>query len=191
MRNKALPFFLALPLLIASGCEPDALTEPPVESPRLEMERAANGQHAADHRSSDLNRALAQIRRATTAFQDVEAAVDAGYVPVTECLTAADLGAPAELGAMGFHYGRLDLIDGTFDPLQPEILVYEPRGDGSLHLVAVEYLFVGSGAPEFEGVHFHEFPEPFADFALHAWIWLGNPNGTFADFNPNVTCPAD
>ncbi|MFO7892402.1 MAG: hypothetical protein R6U63_01600 [Longimicrobiales bacterium] len=46
-------------------------------------------------------------------------------------------------------------------------------------------------APDLLGQHFHEFLPPFADFALHAWVWKGNPNGVFANFNPTVSCPTD
>jgi hypothetical protein len=62
------------------------------------------------------------------------------------------MGRPAELGAMGIHFFRPDLlgiteppdprVDGTgvhTDFLQPSIL-YEPQADGSLELVAVENL---------------------------------------------------
>jgi len=28
---------------------------------------------------------------------------------------------------------------------------------------------------------------PFA--TLHAWVWQGNPAGTFTGHNPNVRCP--
>jgi hypothetical protein len=27
-----------------------------------------------------------------------------------------------------------------------------------------------------------------AFYELHIWAWKDNPRGTFADFNPNVTC---
>jgi hypothetical protein len=27
-----------------------------------------------------------------------------------------------------------------------------------------------------------------AFYALHVWIWEPNPDGTFANFNPNVSC---
>ncbi|MDT8305926.1 MAG: hypothetical protein RRC07_08325 [Anaerolineae bacterium] len=31
--------------------------------------------------------------------------------------------------------------------------------------------------------------EALGVYVLHAWIWLGNPAGVFADWNPNVSCP--
>ena len=27
-----------------------------------------------------------------------------------------------------------------------------------------------------------------AFYELHAWVWKDNPAGTFADYNPDVTC---
>jgi hypothetical protein len=26
-------------------------------------------------------------------------------------------------------------------------------------------------------------------YDLHVWVWQANPEGIFAPFNPNVTCP--
>lgn len=99
--------------------------------------------------------ALATVRQATERFQDVEVALAEGYIrdPFDLCDTAEMLGQPAELGAMGVHYFRPDLlgIEGPPDPrvsgtgthtdfLTPAILIYEPQEDGSLELVAVENL---------------------------------------------------
>src|SRR5690606_27267935 len=82
-------------------------------------------------------------------------ALAAGYVPDpgNVCETAELMGRPAEMGAMGIHYFRPDLlgITGPPDPrvrgtgthmdfLEPGVLIYEPQEDGSLALVAVESL---------------------------------------------------
>jgi len=108
------------------------------------------------------------VRAATRRFEDVNAALAAGYVPDPsgECVTAEAHGAPAEQGAMGIHYLRPDLlgltvtaprVDGTgthTDFMNPAILLYEPQEDGSLVLVGVENLVfrkaweaAGHGAP--------------------------------------------
>ncbi|MSR35612.1 MAG: hypothetical protein EXR95_03060 [Gemmatimonadetes bacterium] len=77
-----------------------------------------------------------------------------GYMadPTNMCVTAAMVGAPADMGAMGIHYFRPDLLgiagpsepvtgtDGVIDPNLPEMLVYEPTADGGMQLVAVEFL---------------------------------------------------
>lgn len=126
---------------------------------------------------ADVPASLAEVRRATAQFHDVATAVDAGY----------ELGSPCVPG-MGFHYVRgVAAGPADLDPLAPEILVYAPRSDGSLQLVAVEY---ASMAPaELFGVAFdapHDGGPPF--HALHAWIWRGNPDGVFSPTNPNVSC---
>lgn len=130
------------------------------------------------------------------------------------------MGSASELGAMGIHYFRPDLlgitappnprVDGTgthTDFKEPAILIYEPQADGSLALVAVENLvfikaWEGAGnkaAPSFQGRSFDRMeddPSTPADEAhmfephydLHVWLYRDNPNGVFAQFNPNVSC---
>lgn len=97
---------------------------------------------------------LDTIRNVVAGYRDVQAALDAGYIPDPsgQCVTAAAEGLPAEWGGMGIHYLRPDLleltppegrVDGTgthTDFLQPAILLYEPQPDGSLELVGVENL---------------------------------------------------
>lgn len=97
---------------------------------------------------------------------------------------------------------------GTYTDFgKPAMLVYEPQADGSLELVAVENLVFKKAweaagneqQPSFHGNPYllleddpatpldeaHNF-EPH--YELHAWIFRDNPLGTFAAFNPNVTC---
>ena len=98
---------------------------------------------------------LEAVRAATERFRDVNIALAEGYLrdPMNLCDTAEMMGRPRELGAMGIHYFRPDLlgiaappnprVDGTgthTDFLKPSILIYEPQADGSLELVAVENL---------------------------------------------------
>jgi len=86
------------------------------------------------------------------------------------------MGRPAELGAIGIHYFRPDLLGITAPPnprvngngthldfLAPGILIYEPQADGSLQLVAVENLAFAaawkaaghSAPPSFHGVAYN------------------------------------
>jgi hypothetical protein len=118
---------------------------------------------------------LAEVRLATERFQDVRVALAEGYLrdPLDLCETAPMMGRPAELGTMGIHFFRPDLLglfpepservngDGIHtDFLNPSILIYEPQADGSLELVAVENLVfarawteAGNAAPPtFHGV---------------------------------------
>jgi hypothetical protein len=98
---------------------------------------------------------LADVRRATERFRDVNVALAEGYIrdPFNLCDTAAMMGRPASLGAMGIHYFRPDLLGITAPPSPrvngvgthtdfrtPSILIYEPQADGSMELVAVENL---------------------------------------------------
>jgi hypothetical protein len=105
---------------------------------------------------------------------------------------------------MGQHYVNADLVrDGMVDPLRPEALVYEPRENGDLILVALEYvvplpLWTESEPPSLFGLPFHENvkitaenPEANPAWILHIWIGTHNPNGIFADYNPTVFCPRD
>lgn len=100
---------------------------------------------------------LDEVRAIAEKYQDVNVAKSEGYTTDNKCVTAEMLGHPAELGAMGLHYVRRDLlglppkpsppgsgrVSGTgthTDFRQPAMLVYEPQADGSLQLVAVENL---------------------------------------------------
>jgi hypothetical protein len=145
--------------------------------------------------------ALAEVRNATAAFHHPDAAVDAGYtieLPDVFGETCIDNLSDPSAGAMGVHMVSLErVLDPTLDPSDPEVLVYERRSNGTLKLVAVEYVVFDSGQPRpsLFGVPFasndgsrYGLP-PF--HALHAWIWKPNPSaplGMFSDWNPRVSC---
>lgn len=165
---------------------------------------------------------LDEVRAATERFLDVRVALAEGYVrdPMNLCDTAEMMGRPKELGAMGIHYFRPDLLGITAPPnprvdgngihtdfLNPAILIYEPRADGSLELVAVENLVFKAAwesaghklPPRYQGLpydHMADDPATDADeahmfephFDRHVWIYRHNPNGVFAQFNPDVSC---
>lgn len=145
------------------------------------------GSTAASAGSSALSQDLATLKRALAAFHDIDKAMAAGWdTQVTPCLTLAGV------GGQGFHYGNTDLIDGAITPLQPELLLYEPRGN-SLHLTGVEYIipftaWTDTSPPALYGETFHR-NEALGLWVLHVWLWKPNPDGIFADWNPNVSCP--
>ena len=158
----------------------------------------SRGPAHADQVPPDVRGQLREVRRATSAFRDVEAAKAAGYKASPEC--AAD----PKYGGMGIHYANQKLIaDGVLDPLHPEILVYQPRGDGELSLGAVEYfqpdrdqdLDTDDDKPSLFGVPFdgpmlgHEPGMP-EHYDLHVWLYERNPAGLFAAWNPRVHCPS-
>lgn len=145
--------------------------------------------------------ALAEVRHATAAFHDVRAARDAGYTvelpDVFGETCIANLDDPSA-GAMGVHMVSLErVMNPALDPSDPEVLVYERLNNGSLKLVAVEYVVFDSGQPRpsLFGVPFgwndgSRYGLP-AFYALHAWVWKPNPTkplGMFSDWNPRVSC---
>jgi hypothetical protein len=97
---------------------------------------------------------LAAIRAATERYKDVNTALAEGFIPAppVECIAAAAIGLPPELGGMRVHYINPAILKITAteprvggasthtDFLNPAILLYEPQADGSLVLVGVENL---------------------------------------------------
>lgn len=96
-----------------------------------------------------------EVMAATERFRDVEVALAEGYIkdPMNICETADMVGESPDLGAMGVHYFRPELlgiseppnprISGTgthTDFLEPGVLIYVPNADGVLELAAVENL---------------------------------------------------
>ena len=167
---------------------------------------------------------LDEVRALTARFQDVKAAIAEGYIapPGDMCETAPMMGYPARFGGMGIHYFRPDLLGITAPPnprvdgngthtdfRNPAILIYEPRADGTLELVAVENLVFkkawhaagNTARPTFHGVEYdYMFDDPATKvdeahmfephYDRHVWVHRENPNGVFAQFNPTVTCKA-
>lgn len=134
------------------------------------------------------------VHQSSNRFQDVNAATAEGYVSTASCVSG-----PNE-GAMGVHYVNDALIkDGVLDVRRPEVLVYEPTERG-LRLVAVEFLVdaqqwdaANPGAPVIDGQHLNFVGAPNrlrlpAYYELHVWAWKRNSSGTFADWNPKVSC---
>jgi hypothetical protein len=129
-----------------------------------------------------------KVRAANERFNDVSAAVAEGYAPIP-CASGQNG------GAMGIHYVNGDYLkDDAIDIARPEAVMYEPMPDGSLKLVAVEYItFKGPASLEGHLFNFIGAPnryglDPF--YELHVWAWKPNPTGTFADMNPDVSCDA-
>lgn len=139
---------------------------------------------------------LDDTRRATARYHQVNVAIADGFVPTPECA------AHPTQGGMGIHYvNPARIADPAVNAREPEILLYEPGPDGKLRLVGLEWFAVDPdqnlatdhGRPELFGVPF-DGPMPGHDpdmpvhFDLHAWTWKHNPAGTFATWNPTVTC---
>jgi hypothetical protein len=114
---------------------------------------------------------------------------------------------PDLLGITGPPNPRVD-GNGTYtDFHKPAVLLYEPQADGSLKLTGVENLVFEKAwkaaghlqPPSFHGIpydHMSDNPATKVDeahgfmphFDRHVWLFRSNPNGDFAQYNPNVTC---
>jgi len=149
---------------------------------------------ADDHSSSAL---VAVVRQATERFRDPAVAIAEGYGLQFGCVTGPDA------GAMGMHFVNFPLVaDGEIDATRPEIVIYEPLPDGRLRLIGADFLVLAdtwaakhpnAGPPELMGQLFHYFESPNrfglpAFYTLHVWAWKDNPNGTFVNWHPNVSC---
>jgi hypothetical protein len=121
----------------------------------------------------------AGLRQATAQYHDIDAAFADGYVQVTPCIPG-----------MGIHLAQEERIDAVTEPLNPEILVYMANSQGKYKLVALEYLAFAPTTPTVGGVEFEPGPFP-GSTALHAWVWMHNPDGMFAALNPDAICPAE
>jgi hypothetical protein len=137
---------------------------------------------AAEHRANPL---AEHVRTANDRFKDVSVAVSEGYAPIP-CTSGIDG------GAMGVHYVNAKLIGDDVDIKHPQAVMYEPKPDGKMELVAVEYI-TSKGPASLEGqlFNFNGAPNryglgPF--YELHVWAWKANPHGAFADMNPSVSC---
>ena len=197
MRSKRIWVLLGGVVGIAV-CAGTVLAQPPAET------KGAPGihvQHAIQH-DAGLQAELAQVRRVTARFHDLDAALDAGYELgwvngsgtriITGCV------AHPTAGAMGYHYFNAELMaDLTTDALRPEALVYAPRRNGSLRLAAVEWVVRGpnsdppgvSEQPSVLGMGMHILNPVVGFWLMHAWVWKDNPAGMFEDWNPRVSCP--
>jgi hypothetical protein len=136
---------------------------------------------------------LSVVRQVTAEYHDVRTALADGYVPVSPCVTGDD-------GVMGIHYANPALLGQPVDVRRPAMLLYVP-GDEGLELAGVEYfqadadqdLTTDGDRPSVLG---QAFDGPMAGhgagmpvhYDLHVWVWKHNPAGTFAEYNPALSC---
>ena len=136
---------------------------------------------------------LTAVKQMTARFNSIDQATKAGYVPFYVCAEE-----PGK-GTMGQHYVNFDLVGKPeIDPLQPEALVYEPRADGTLKLVALEWVRVGLETPAAvptvlgQDLLYRTAPNRYGIepgfYERHYWLYKSNPMGAFEDWNPTVSC---
>jgi hypothetical protein len=155
-----------------------------------------SSQGARRHRPNPQESALVKaVRDATEPFRDVSAAMTEGYALQFGCVSGG------EFGAMGLHFVKGALIgDGEIDVAHPEIVLYEPMSNGRVRITGADYLVLAAdwdakhpAPPELGGQLFHLFESPNRFglppfYTLHVWAWKDNPNGTFTNWNPDVSC---
>lgn len=142
---------------------------------------------------ADQSKLVQIVRDATKQYLDINNAIAAGYGPFLGCVSGSDH------GAMGIHYVNPSLLNGTIDATHPQALIYEPS-NGKMRLVGVEFITPAStwlqnnsGPPVLEGqvFLFVDSPNRFnipSFFELHVWAWRDNPQGSFVDWNDQVSC---
>ena len=138
--------------------------------------------------AADSNPLAKHVRATLDRFKDPAVAVKEGYAPIA-CASGV------EGGAMGIHYvNGAYLKDEAIELAKPEAIMYEPMPDGSLALIAVEYITTkGPAALENHLFSFNGTPNRYglpAFYELHVWAWKPNRAGTFADMNMDVSCEA-
>ena len=157
------------------------------QAPVAPLRMSATAAEMSVSTSKDIVDAIATLRSATGRYHNIELAKKDGFVLLHECENR-----PGE-GPVGAVYVNIErLLDGKIDPTSPDALIYEPQPDGGLQLVGAEFavpyaLWTQTEPPKFLGATFQHEDE-FGVFALHAWVWRQNPEGLFAETNPNVSC---
>lgn len=151
-------------------------------APRAQATSAAR---SGTLRSLQTNEAILTMQRVTAKYHDLSIATNEGFVLLHPCESRGNEG---PVGTVYINYERL--LDAVIDPASPDALIYRPGINGRQELVGVEFAIpyaLSPERPQFLGASFQNEDE-FGVYALHAWIWLDNPNGMFAETNPRVSC---
>ena len=156
---------------------------------------AAQHQPQTAEQKKQANALVNIVRDATERFRNVSVAESEGYGLLFGCVSGGDF------GAMGLHFVNFPLVaDGKIDATAPEIVLYEPTSNGQLRITGADFLVFAADwdkthphAPELNGQLFHFFDAPNRFglppfYTLHVWAWKDNPNGTFTNWNPSVSC---
>jgi len=128
-------------------------------------------------------------------FADINVARSYGFHELTTCVSGP------QVGAMGIHMVLDKRMDGTVNPDEPEILIYEPLANGYFRLVGVEFI-----VPMAAWKPTKEHPTPSVDgnlmnlitgpnrygpdslYEMHVWAFQQNPLGAYSDWNTRVSC---
>jgi len=189
-RLMFMPFWVIISVLIIAACSTEKMDDLEADVQLNREARELNEEFDLKQGHAAQNQLLAQVRRATAKYQQVEVAIADGYMEASHCVYNEELGA-----GMGYHFVKGSLVDPVFDPLMPEALLYEKDKNGKFKLVGVEYIVIDVGQPH---PHFGNHPldvggtpVPVDHYSLHVWVWKHNPLGMYFPFNPNVSCYYD
>lgn len=168
-------------LAVLHACGNDAATEQAADADAdaaHDMESMGAASETAD---------LAALERLTAGFDDIDVARAAGYTEqITPCWYHRDH------GGQGYHFARTELIDGNVSLLEPELVMYEPLADGTMQFLAIEYIvpFTAWDQPDPPEILGRQFMrnEQLELYVLHVWLGKDNPNGLYANWNPDVSC---
>ncbi|HUG04143.1 MAG TPA: hypothetical protein VML92_06920 [Steroidobacteraceae bacterium] len=151
---------------------------------------SATHDHGYDDKQKPPSPLVEKVRKATARFRDINVAIAEGYA-AGPCVSGPNR------GAMGVHLINTALLTKDVDAETPEALIYEPSPDGSMRLVGVEIITLAADwvneVPVLDGhlLHYVGAPNRYgipAFYEIHVWAWRNNPDGTFADWNPRVSC---
>ena len=165
--------------ILVGACSNDASVAPRIQPAAWTLDAALT--------PATENSTLATLRRATARYHDLDAAIADGFVFLHGCEVRSDEG---PVGTVYVNMQRL--LDGAIDASLPDGLIYEPRAHQPPRLVGVELavpyaLWAAPQPPRFLSATFQREDE-FGVFGLHVWLWRNNPEGLFAEANPNVSC---
>jgi hypothetical protein len=100
-------------LLIAlTTCAVLAITACSKEEPEMPMEIAVEESSDVMKNSSAVNKLVADVKRATSKYHDVNVALADGFFNTENCVSG-----PPGAGAMGIHFVHFERVDGEFNPL--------------------------------------------------------------------------
>mgnify|MGYP006162369713 CR=1 FL=1 len=175
---------------LVTGCQKQSETESLADNSSAQGKApVTNGSLSSGLKMGQLSNDvwLKAVHSATARFHSTTQAIKAGYEPDDHCVSVPGL------GGMGYHWVNFSLVDAVFDPLKPEVMLYETGPGGNPRLIAVEYIVIKAGQdwPMFGDHAFDDggTPVPAPHWSLHVWVHKENPSGTFVPFNPNVSCP--
>ena len=170
-------------------------------APPYALAQLPSAQHSHDSSSEKKGTSplIDKVRAATARYLDINVALNEPepWVRGTPCVSGPNS------GAMGVHFIKPSRVfDGALNANEPEALIYEPLPNGALRLVGVEFIVLAAdwarlhpdgSTPALDGhlTNYVDAPNRYglpAFYELHVWAWEHNPNGSFADWNTQVSC---